>query len=91
MPGQIIVQTSIDDITMAKVTDVLEKKGLSVSDALGITLRKIAHEEDFEIPHIPNAETRHALEKSMSDEGIFTANSSEELFEHLDACVEYDR
>ena len=79
-----IFLTNIDNATWKKVETVLEDKGISITDAVSLLLKQIALEQDFEIPHIPNAETIAAFEQSMRNEDIYTANSVEELFDHLD-------
>ncbi|MDL2279591.1 type II toxin-antitoxin system RelB/DinJ family antitoxin [Desulfovibrio sp. OttesenSCG-928-G11] len=84
MSGHTIVQASIDDATMAQVIDVLDKKGISVSEAMGIFLRQIAYEQDFEIPHIPNALTAETLNKSERNEEVHKAADLADLMRQLE-------
>ncbi len=62
MTTDTVVRARIDAVVKAEATDVLEKMGLSVSDAIRMLMIRIAHEKalPFDV-RVPNAETRAAM------------------------------
>lgn len=65
-----------------KVSPVLARLGLSIDDAVGLMLTRVA--KDGVLPLSPNAETRAAMEEARREE-VFTANTVEEFLAALNA------
>ncbi|GHV56661.1 hypothetical protein FACS189460_1840 [Deltaproteobacteria bacterium] len=89
-------QVEIDELTQAEATAVLNDLGISLADVfqtvLQATLRQIAEEKRIpallkvsqSCSHIPNAETRAALEKSFKGEDTYQAKDLTDLFSQLE-------
>ena len=83
MPANAVVRARIDEGVKLRASAVLERMGLTVSDAFRLLLVKVAAEEKlpFEI-HTPNAESMAAMREADRGEGKHF-DSSKELFDHL--------
>ena len=81
------VRARIDSCTKERASDVLEKMGLSVSDAIRLLMIRIA--EEHRLPFnvkVPNATTRKAIAELESGEGK-RLNSIHDLVEDLHTDV----
>ena len=81
------VRARIDSRTKERASDVLEKMGLSVSDAIRLLMIRIA--EEHRLPFnvkVPNATTRKAIAELESAEGK-RLNSIHDLVEDLHTDV----
>ena len=79
------VRARIDSRTKEQASDVLEKMGLSVSDAIRLLMIRIA--EEHRLPFnvkVPNATTREAISELESRKGK-RLNSIHDLVEDLHA------
>jgi DNA-damage-inducible protein J len=86
MTNVLVVETSIDDETKAKATQVLDDIGLSVSDAVRLMMQHIANDGALPfLEFIPNAETVEAMEAARRGETFGNAHSIEELMAQLRA------
>lgn len=61
MPQNAVVRARIDEKTKKQAARILGRMGLTVSDAMRITLKRIAREKQFDVPFLPNKETIEAL------------------------------
>jgi antitoxin component of RelBE/YafQ-DinJ toxin-antitoxin module len=77
------ITITLPEQDMAKATAVVAQKGLSLAEAISLEVNRIAVQETFEIPHIPNKKTAEALDRSERGEGVYTAEDKEDLFRHL--------
>lgn len=85
MAATAVVRARIDEKTKRKASKALKKIGLSVSDAIRLTMMRIAEEKTlpFEL-HVPNAETIAAI-KELEAGGGRRFGSIEELMADLNA------
>jgi DNA-damage-inducible protein J len=85
MAATAVVRARIDEKTKRKAAKALKKVGLSVSDAIRLTMVKIAEGQTppFDL-HVPNAETIAAIEE-LEKGGGRRVSSVEELFAELNA------
>ena len=80
-----VVRARIDTATKKKAAAALADMGLSVSDAIRLTLIRVAEEKRLPfVVKIPNAETRQAIEELEAGKG-HRANSVKELMAALNA------
>ncbi len=70
------------------VKEILEKLGLSPSEAISMYFRQIEMEQgipfDVKIPKIPNRETRKVIDDALKGKNIHYAKDTKELFEQLE-------
>lgn len=83
MPANAVVRARIDAKVKVRAAEVLEKMGLTVSDAFRLLLIKVAAEKKlpFEI-HTPNAESIAAMQEADRGEGR-KFESAEQLLKEL--------
>lgn len=83
MPANAVVRARIDEKVKVRAAAVLEKMGLTLSDAFRLLLVKVAEEKKlpFEI-HKPNAEAIAAMRAADRGEGE-RFDSADALFDHL--------
>lgn len=80
-----VVRARIDGIVKQEATEVLERMGLSVSDAIRMLMIRIAREKalPFDL-RLPNEETRAAI-RELEAGGGKAVNSVAELMADLNA------
>ena len=85
MTEKIVVRARIDAATKAEASAVLASKGLSLSDAIRLMLKRVVAEKalPFE-PLIPNAETIDAIMEARRGE-LVKVGSVDNLFRDLNA------
>ncbi|WP_165072479.1 type II toxin-antitoxin system RelB/DinJ family antitoxin [Desulfovibrio sp. ZJ200] len=84
MSANAVVRARIDPAIRDEASAVLADWGLTVSDALRMTLTRIAREKRLPFSEeIPNALTRETIEKAERGEEIFHAKDAEDLFRQL--------
>ena len=85
MSSDSVVRARIDGRVKAEATDVLEKMGLTVSDAIRLMLVRVASEKalPFEVK-LPNAKTLAAIEELERGKGRSFA-TVEDLMADLNA------
>ena len=85
MTEKTVVRARIDAATKAEASAVLASKGLSLSDAIRLMLRRVAAEKalPFE-PLIPNAETIEAIMEARRGE-LVKIGSLDNMFRDLNA------
>lgn len=94
MPATEYVGTEIDSKTREAAARVLDRMGMTFSDAIRLMICKTARDnrlpfdaeaaldEEFE-EEIPNEETRKAMEAVERREGLFRAKDADDLFRQL--------
>lgn len=84
MTTKVVVSARIDKDLKEQAEQVLSGAGLTVSQFLRIALTRVATERaiSFDI-HVPNAETRATIEKSLRGIDVHKADSAEDLFRQL--------
>jgi addiction module RelB/DinJ family antitoxin len=85
MMDDVVVEARVSEEVREKAEKVLADMGLTVADAMRLTLDKIAREETFEctLSHEPNEETVAVLEKAERGEDIVKAKDLDDLFRQL--------
>ncbi len=88
MAATAVVRARIDEETKNEATAVLDELGLTVSDVLRMTLKRVARDRalPFELK-VPNAETRAAMaetEEIIKNKSFRRFRNAEELFRALD-------
>ena len=84
MPANAVVRARIDPAIRDAASAVLAVWGLTVSDALRITLTRIAREKRLPFSdEIPNEETRKAFEAIDKGEGLHYAKDADDMFKQL--------
>ncbi len=85
MTEKTVVRARIDAATKAEASAVLASKGLSLSDAIRLMLKRVVAEKalPFE-PLIPNAETIDAIMEARRGE-LVKVGSVDNLFRDLNA------
>ena len=83
MTTDTVVRARIDGLVKAEATQVLDKMGLSVSDAIRMLMIRIAREKalPFDV-RIPNEETRAAMQE-LEKGGGTTFNTVADLMADL--------
>jgi DNA-damage-inducible protein J len=83
MTTDTVVRARIDEHVKEEATSVLDKMGLTVSDAIRMLLIRVAREKalPFDV-RIPNAETAAAIEEARQG-NLKSFNSVEELMKDL--------
>jgi DNA-damage-inducible protein J len=83
MATDTVVRARIDEHVKEEATSVLDKMGLTVSDAIRMLLIRVAREKalPFDV-RIPNAETAAAIEEARQGK-LKSFNSVEELMKDL--------
>ena len=90
MSSSMTIDVHIDETTEARARETLDATGLSMSDAVGILLRRVVAEQAFPLElKVPNAETRAALDEAdrIIAERRERFADADELFEALDRPV----
>lgn len=65
MTDSAMLHVRVDAETQAQASEVLAAVGLSLSDAVRILLKRIAHDRTFPLElKVPNAETRAAMNEA---------------------------
>ena len=85
MAENAVVRARINEKVKKKAAKKLATMGLTVSDAMRITLTRIAKEDSLEClyGHEPNALTVATLEKSERGEELHHAKDADDLFRQL--------
>ncbi len=80
------IHVRVNPRVKAKAEKALAAMGLSVSDAVRVLLSRVAEEKalPFEL-HVPNAQTRAAIEDSRRGEGLKRFATVDELMADLNA------
>lgn len=79
------VQARIDPNIKAQARSVLDKLGISMSEAIGVYIRQIVLQQGipFELK-LPNQTTLQAVKQLESDKGV-TFDNADELFRDLES------
>lgn len=85
MTTNALVTARVNQNLKNEASAVLDQMGLTLSDAIRLTLIKIARDKvlPFEI-YTPNKKTLKTLEKSERGEEVFNAENINDLFNQLD-------
>lgn len=85
MSENAVVRARVSQEVKQEATEVLAEMGLTVSDVLRMTLKRVARDRalPFHPEHVPNAETAEVLRKSQRGEDLHRFESMEEMFKKL--------
>jgi DNA-damage-inducible protein J len=86
MTENAVVRARVNEKVKKRAAKKLAAMGLTVSDAMRITLTRIAKEDTLEClygSHEPNEETAEVLRKSMRGEDVIEAKDINDLFAKL--------
>ena len=84
MSANAVVRARIDPAIKDAASAILADWGLTVSDALRMTLTRIAREKRLPFSEeIPNEETRKAFEAIDKREGLYYAKDADDMFKQL--------
>ena len=86
MPENAVVRARVSETVKKKAAKKLAAMGLTVSDAMRITLTRIAKEDTLEClygSHEPNAETAEVLRKSLRGEDVIETKDLADLYAKL--------
>lgn len=83
MTANAFVRARIDESVKEQAAAVLAEMGLTVSDAVRITLTKVANEKAFPFDLTPNRVTIATLERSARGEDVHPAADAGDLFDQL--------
>lgn len=85
MTENAVVRARVSEEVKQEATEVLAEMGLTVSDLMRMTLKRVArdHALPFHPDHVPNAETRESIEKSERGEDLHHTADVEDLFKKL--------
>ncbi len=84
MSANAVVRARIDPAIRDEASAILADWGLTVSDALRMTLTRIAREKRLPFSEeIPNEETRKAFEAIDKREGLHYAKDADDMFKQL--------
>lgn len=79
------VQARIDPNIKAQARDVLDKLGISMSEAIGVYIRQIVLQQGIPFKlKLPNQTTQQAVKQLESDKGV-TFDNADELFKDLES------
>ena len=67
MPNTAMLQIPVDSGTKARIEKFFKRFGLSASDGVRLLIEQTLEAE--ELPFVPNAETREAIEESRAGKG----------------------
>jgi len=86
MANSATIHARIDARTKSQAQSVLNKLGMSLTEAISLYLRQIVFRKGipFEVK-IPNELTMKTIEKSERGEELHEASSVEEMFKELDS------
>ncbi|MEX2341248.1 MAG: type II toxin-antitoxin system RelB/DinJ family antitoxin [Candidatus Paceibacterota bacterium] len=81
-----MVRARIEPAVKKRAEKAFEKIGISPSEAINVFFKRVAVEQAFPFSlHVPNAVTRKAMREMERREGLHSFESTEELFNWLDA------
>jgi DNA-damage-inducible protein J len=85
MSENAVVRARVSEEVKQEATEVLAEMGLTVSDVLRMTLKRVARDRalPFHPEHIPNKETAETLRKSLRGEDVHRFENMEEMFKKL--------
>lgn len=76
-----VVRARVDEEIKEKADEILKESGLTVSDAIRITLFRIVRDNDFIL--MPNTETAKTIREGWAGKDIHTAKDADDLFMQL--------
>jgi DNA-damage-inducible protein J len=83
MSENAVVRARVSEEVKQEATEVLAEMGLTVSDVLRMTLKRVARDRTLPFDLTPNAETTASIEMSERGEGLTRAKDIDELFKKL--------
>lgn len=85
MSENAVVRARVSEEVKQEAAEVLAEMGLTVSDLMRMTLKKVARDKalPFHPEHIPNEETAETLRKSRRGEDVHEFSSMDEMFKKL--------
>ena len=82
MANTAVVRARVNEDIKEKASDILEKSGLTVSDAIRITLNRIVTDNNF--PLIPNTLTAETIRQGRKGNGISKAKDTADFMRQLE-------
>lgn len=85
MSENAVVRARVSEEVKQQATEVLAEMGLTVSDVVRMTLKRVARDRalPFHPDHVPNAETIASIESSERGEDVHHAKDLDDLFAKL--------
>ncbi len=85
MSENAVVRARVSEEVKREASEVLAEMGLTVSDVLRMTLKRVARDKalPFHPEHIPNAETARVLEESERGENMHKAKDLDDLIKQI--------
>ncbi|MDO8360128.1 MAG: type II toxin-antitoxin system RelB/DinJ family antitoxin [Devosia sp.] len=85
MSENAVVRARVSEEVKQQATEVLAEMGLTVSDVVRMTLKRVARDRalPFHPDHVPNEETAATLRKSERGEEVHSFASMDEMFKKL--------
>jgi DNA-damage-inducible protein J len=83
MSANAVVRARIDETTKKEAEQVLADMGLTISDLVRMTLKRVARDKALPFELTPNALTVETLRKSERGENLHHAKDVAELFKKL--------
>ncbi len=83
MAENAVVRARVSEDVKREASEVLAEMGLTVSDAMRMTLTRIARERALPFEVTPNAQTAETLRKSLRNEDVRRYEDMDKLFEKL--------
>ncbi len=86
MSENAVVRARVSEEVKQEAAEVLAEMGLTVSDLMRMTLKKVARDKALPFhpgEHIPNEETAETLRKSRRGEDVHEFSSMDEMFKKL--------
>ncbi len=83
MSENVVVRARVSEEVKQEATEVLAEMGLTVSDLVRMTLKKVARDKALPFDLTPNAETIASIEASERGEGLTQAKSLDDMIKQI--------
>ena len=83
MSENAVVRARVSEEVKQEATEVLAEMGLTVSDVMRMTLKRVARDRALPFDLVPNDETAEVLRKSLRGEEVEQAKDIDALFKKL--------
>jgi DNA-damage-inducible protein J len=83
MSENAVVRARVSEEVKQEATEVLAEMGLTVSDVVRMTLKRVARDRKLPFDPTPNAETAEVLRKSRRGEDVHAHKDMDALFQKL--------
>lgn len=85
MTENVVVRARVSEEVKQEATEVLAEMGLTVSDLVRMTLKKVARDKalPFDVDLVPNRETAETLRKSLRGEDLHQAKDLDDMIKQI--------